>query len=264
MTKRQSETPARHALDCGLCCGLAECDCGFDQMERFNRDGFIVLPGFLPRVDLDRFEKEFAQLRDCGYEPAEQYDICSQITSFLRIISSPEIAAAATSLMPGSGPLYCFTSRCLVAPPNDERRTYGWHQEVFYTIPGSRFVQSWAPLIEPSTVENGTIEVCVGSHKAGVVRQDWIEREGHATQIIVDPVAVDQYEQRTIEMQVGDLLLFDGRLFHRSGKNTSPRTRYSMVGMYHDTAHAGFRGPKPLLEYRGLTPREAWTRQGMA
>lgn len=228
------------------------------QIDQFNRDGFIVLPGLLPAADLGRFKKEFAELRQCGFEEAEQYDICAQLASFLRIVSNPGIRAAINGLMPGSGPLYCFTNRCLVAPPYDERRTYGWHQEVFYTIPDSRFIQSWAPLFEPSTVENGTIEVCVGSHQAGIPKQDWIERVDGARQIIVDPATVAQYQQRAIEMRVGDLLLFDGKLFHRSGKNTGALTRYSLVGMYHDVAYHGFRGPKPLINYRGKTPREAW------
>lgn len=228
--------------------------------EQFERDGFVILPNFLPHHDLICFRDEFAQLQKRGFDPSEQYDICSQLASFLRIVSNRDIALAANKLMPGSGPLYSFTARCFVAPPHDDRRTYGWHQEVFYTIPDSRFVQSWAPLFEPSTVENGTIEVCVGSHKSGIPKQDWVEREGCATQIIVDPDVVAQYEQRSIEMQVGDLMLFDGRLFHRSGKNTSQRNRYSLVGMYHDTDHPGFRGPKPIIQYRGLTPREAWMR----
>ena len=228
--------------------------------EEFDRDGFVILRSLLPHSDLFCFESEFRQLQKRGFDPAEQYDVCSQLASFLRIVSNQRISTAVSRLMPGSGPLYCFTNRCLVAPPHDDRRAYGWHQEVFYTIPDSRFVQTWAPFFEPSTRENGTIEVCVGSHRAGVPKQSWIDQPGRATQIIVDQDVVDQYEQRAIEMQVGDLLLFDGRLFHRSGQNTSTRTRYSLVGMYHDTEHPGFRGPKPGFDYRGLTPREAWVK----
>lgn len=226
------------------------------QIADFDRDGFLVLEGFLPMAELGWFSREFKELQALSFDPAEQYDISAQLASFLRIVSNPEIAYTVKQLLPKSGPLYCFTNRCLVAPPHDDRRTYGWHQEVFYTIPNSRFIQSWAPLVEPSTRTNGTIEVCVGSHKAGIPKQDWIEGTGRATQIIVDPAVVAQYEQRAIEMRVGDLLLFDGRLFHRSGKNTSTRTRYSLVGMYHDAAHRGFRGPKPVFSYRGATPRE--------
>ena len=31
--------------------------------------------------------------------------------------------------------LYGHTNRCRIDPPEDERRTYDWHQETFYTIP---------------------------------------------------------------------------------------------------------------------------------
>lgn len=58
-------------------------------------------------------------------------------------------------------PLYGFTNRCMIDPPKENRRTYGWHQEVFYIIPKGSYIQTWAPLVFDTTYENGTIEVAV-------------------------------------------------------------------------------------------------------
>lgn len=143
----------------------------------------------------------------------------------------------------------CAASR-VIDPPGDQRRTYGWHQEVFYTIPRSRFIQTWAPLVRDTTVANGTIEVCVGSHMAGIPPQTWSEAPDHVAQIIVEPEVVARYARRVIEMQLGQLLLFSGRLFHRSGVNTSGEHRYSLVGMYHDVNADGFRPPHLRFEYQ--------------
>lgn len=226
-------------------------------LDRYARDGFVVIDDFFQPAELDGFAAAFRALPDFG-SIGEKYDACFQLPAFLRLVSKPWTEVTANRLLGRApyAPLYCFTNRCRIDPPHDDRRTYGWHQEVFYTIPHGHFVQTWAPLIEDTTVANGTIEVCVGSHKAGIASQTWIDPEGRATQIIVDPALVGRYEQRAVPMKLGQMMFFDGRLFHRSGKNTSDRTRYSLVGMYHDVDAPGFRVPRLTFEYRGRTPRE--------
>lgn len=227
------------------------------QAEAFDRDGFVVIDKFFWPRDLDDFADAFKRLPDFE-SVGEKYDACAQMPQFLRLVSYPRVAEMANLLLgrPENAPLYCFTNRCRIDPPNDERRTYGWHQEVFYTIPYGRFVQTWAPLIYDTTVENGTIEVCVGSHKEGITKQKWTEPEGRAAQIVVEQSVVDRYEQRAIPMRLGQVMFFDGHLFHRSGRNTSKRTRYSLVGMYHDVDAKEFRVPSLEFNYRGANPRE--------
>ncbi len=147
-------------------------------------------------------------------------------------------------------------NRCLIQPSKDERRTYGWHQQVFYTVPNTRAMQTWAPLVESSTEQNGTIEVIPGSHLMGVVRQGWTESNGRNTQIVVDPEITGNLRHRAIELPLGAIVYFDSRLIHRSGVNASGRTRYSLVGMYHDVNTATFRTPRVHYEYRGQTPQQ--------
>ena len=45
---------------------------------------------------------------------------------------------------------------------------------------------------------------------------------------------MSRYDKVSVEMNLGELLLFSGYLAHRSGKNLSNKHRYSLVGMYHD------------------------------
>lgn len=259
------------------------------QVAGFARDGFVVVPGGLDCAALTRFEAEYrwlirAQLtraglsgerfdgheldaglfaleaRDHAYV-AELYDIAAQCPSFLALVAQPTLTGAVNAALgrPAAAPLYGFTQRCRIDPPRDDRRTYGWHQEVYYTIPHSRFVQTWAPLFRPTTRANGTIEVCVGSHADGVAPQTWTTPgAGRATQILVEDATVQRFEPRVLEMAVGDLLLFSGYLFHRSGQNTSDHVRYALVGMYHDVEAPGFRCPTPRFDYRGDTPEAAY------
>lgn len=188
---------------------------------------------------------------------ASIYDTIFQCPSFFRIISEKSITDSIRSLLgKHNAPLYGYTNRCRIDPPNDERRTYGWHQEVFYTVPEGNYLQTWAPLIRNTTVENGTIQVAVGSHKEEIAKQTWNEIDGRATQILIDSEVVDKYEQKSIEMELGELLIFSGYLAHQSGTNKSNQHRYSLVGMYHDVSKLEFETPLIAFDYRGKTPRE--------
>ena len=128
--------------------------------------------------------------------------------------------------------------------------------EVFYTIPYGSYIQTWAPLIFDTTIQNGTIEIASGSHQEGIADQSWNEVEGGATQIIIEKSVVDKYPNGPVEMQVGELLLFSGYLFHRSGNNVSNQVRYSLVGMFHDINNIPFIAPKLSYEFRGTSPKE--------
>jgi hypothetical protein len=189
----------------------------------------------------------------------ELYDTVSYSSCFLKMISANNIEDYVRSLLGLSkrNTIYSWTHRVRIDPPKDKRRTYGWHQEIFYTIPETRFVQTWCPLIRNTTIENGTIEICEGSHKEGIAKQTWNEVEGRATQIIVDEDIVAKYKQKKLPMNKGEILFFDPHMFHRSGNNsTKDEIRFSLVGMWNDTTYTKFRAPKPEFKLRTISAKE--------
>lgn len=224
-------------------------------------NAFLLKAGLQEYDELsDRsFTEGLLALEDVDHDyVASLYDTIFQAPAFLRLIGDADLVSLVKHLM-GAGeknPLYGFTNRCRIDPPSDERRTYGWHQEVFYTIPEGSFLQTWAPLVFDTTKENGTIQVCPGSHKEGVPRQSWNEVPGRALQIIIDDEVIDKYEPVAVEMKLGEVLIFSGRLAHRSGRNHSKQVRYSLVGMYHDVRHPPFKTPQLGFSYRGQSPRQ--------
>ena len=262
----------------------------------FARDGFVVLDDFFDanelagvrhcltatvRAFLNKAEARFPgiaarvaprQEADAGIaclEAADHayvagiYDTIAQSPQMLRLQTSAKMTAAANRLLQRSdeAPLYTFTPRLRIDPPQDDRRTYGWHQEVFYTVPDSHFLQIWAPMIRDSSVINGTIEICRGSHLEGVARATWNEAPGRALQVLVDPEVVAKYPQTPLEMKVGQLLMFSGRTFHRSGSNQSDHVRYSLIGMFHDVDHPGFRPASVNFGFCGTQPADYFKAQ---
>ena len=257
-----------------------------EQIKFFHENGYIILENFLSQSELLDFKMQYEELIIAACHKAklslsnyvknmfdnammdiekidhdliaEIYDMSSMMPAFLRIVSKKEIESIINQLLeqPENSALYCFSNRCRIDPPTDERRTYGWHQEVFYTIPESKFLQTWCPLIRDTTKENGTIWLCPKSHKTGVAKQDWIESDDRVLQIDVDEKLVQQFQPIQLEMKLGQLLIFDSRLFHKSGVNTSNEIRYSLVGMYHKTKHPTFYAPKQVFNYRKKSPKQ--------
>jgi hypothetical protein len=258
-----------------------------EQYDYFWENGYLVLKKFYSKKELDDFSKELAilihtnckklninppplnddSIYDKGIDLLEKldheyvaslYDTIFQIPAFFRLCGKKETQQVINNLLDKNlnAPLYGFTNRCRIDPPRDERRTCGWHQEIFYTIPKSHFIQTWAPLVRDTTLNNGTIEICVGSHKEGIAKQLWAEKAGYAKQIIVDPDIVSKYKQIKLEMKLGELLLFTGKTFHQSGKNLSNQVRYSLVGLYHDVSSPDFIAPKITFSHRNQDQKE--------
>ena len=188
----------------------------------------------------------------------EIYDTVSYTSSFLKLVSSNKIEEVTKKILSlkNYNSIYSWKHRVRIDPPNDNRRTYGWHQEIFYTIPEVKFVQTWCPLIRHSTTENGTIQICPKSHNEGIAKQSWNEIDGRATQILVDDEIVKKYEQLNLPMNLGDILFFDPHLFHRSGTNVSQEVRFSLVGMWNDCTHEKFKAPLPNFIPRTITEKE--------
>ena len=189
----------------------------------------------------------------------EIYDTVSYSSTFLRFISSKKIEKLTKKLLGMSkiSTLYGTAGRIRIDLPRDERRTYGWHQEVFYTIPKSQYLQTWCPIIRDANYKNGTIEICKKSHLEKIAKQNWKDIKGRATQIIVDKKMVKKYKKKVIAIKAGDLMFFDGHLFHRSGHNqTKSDIRFSMIGMWHNVNSKNFRAHKPNFINREMSSKQ--------
>ena len=194
----------------------------------------------------------------------ELYDTISYSSTFLKLISDSFMEDKAREFLDlkKNNTIYSWNHRIRIDPPRDDRRTYGWHQEIFYTFPDTKFLQTWAPIMRDTTLENGTIEICVGSYKEGIAKQTWNDTGGRVTQIIVDENIINKYEQKPILMKTGDVMFFDPHTFHKSGKNsTKDEIRFSLVGMWNDTTYKNFRAPKPEFNSRTISKKENFNKR---
>ena len=118
-----------------------------------------------------------------------------------------------------------------IDPPNDNRFTYGWHQQSYYSIAESNQVQLWTPLVNRNTKEMGTISILLDSHKKEIQHHIDQVPDGHKQMILKDE-EVTHFEEKIIELNPTDILLFHPLMIHRSNNNVSKKVRYSLVSTF--------------------------------
>ena len=93
----------------------------------------------------------------------EVYDIFSYSLTFIRFLGNKKVENITQELLNinKTSSLYGSANRMRIDPPSDERRTYGWHQEIFYTFPDTKFLQTWCPMMRDTSIENGTIKITI-------------------------------------------------------------------------------------------------------
>ena len=104
----------------------------------------------------------------------EVYDTFSYSLTFMRFLGNKKVENITQELLNinKTSSLYGWTNRMRIDPPSDERRTYGWHQEIFYTFPDTKFLQTWCPMMRDTTIENGTIEIAPIAFMRGRTLED--------------------------------------------------------------------------------------------
>lgn len=159
-----------------------------------------------------------------------------------------------------TSPVYIVNNGVVFTCPNDQNNQYvsnfeiDWHNDVFYTIPCSKFWQVWVPLLHDATKDIGTLVVCPGSHNDGIGKQRINIDADYNHRYTIDPDSLSRYNPESIELQLGDALIFDSRLIHKSGANTSNNVRCTMLGSYHDATRQEFSPLGFEYKYYGETP----------
>jgi phytanoyl-CoA hydroxylase len=221
------------------------------ERASWERDGFVVLPGFADAAVLAEMEArivELVRIADGGGSIGNAYVVPEEALAaqpqpedrtskvfrvhrgepvFRRFAEQPALLDRVESLL---GPdLDCFLSQFIFKLPGALGQP--WHQDAFY-FPFDRGPQIGVWLaVTDATPDNGPLWVLPGSHREpvhDVVR----DRREHANFAYVEIVDHDMTGAMPVLLKAGDLLLFHSRLMHRSTDNESAGKRAAMVYHY--------------------------------
>jgi ectoine hydroxylase-related dioxygenase (phytanoyl-CoA dioxygenase family) len=235
-----------------------------EQLAAFARDGFVVLPNFYERAEVEAVQRgvhsiigllieqhqlaieqtDFAfETFDAGYQAliahdralgGVVYDAAKQIPAFIRLVASVQHEAVVRQVrgtdLPG---IAAGGYGIRIDNPGEEKFRAGWHQDYpaqFRSLDGLVF---WSPLVS-MTEELGPVEFCVGSHRDGLVPvhtrdpKDPGKTGAYALVLTDEFERIGRYEIAAPLTNTGDMMLVDFLTIHRGGENRTDRARWSM------------------------------------
>ena len=218
--------------------------------ERFDRDGYVRIPGLLDGAALDgltatymRFlrreievpGRDFCDMAGEYERAAEDFDVVNVMLP--RRYHAPwrgnawERAAAdvARCLLPAATML--DYDQLVAKPPGKEDAVFHWHQDLAYwpTTPDPETVTLWLAL-DDTDESNGCLRFVPGSHREAELRQ---HRPLHGDRDDSHPLVADVDPARdeivAAPIARGEALAFRERVLHGSGGNSSDRWRRAYV-----------------------------------
>jgi hypothetical protein len=215
-----------------------------DQRRQFERDGFLHLPGALPAALVERLlavvDRLYEQgLAEKGLSKTNHWEMRNCLPAddlFLELIDWPTTFPLVVDLMNWN--IHLITSHLIVrapSPPNADAawKASGWHRD---GGTAASEMQEPHPLIlmkvaywltDLSEPGRGAIRFIPGSHRL-------MGRPAHGEGM------PDPYGAIEIRAKPGDAVIFEQRMWHAVGPNTSEITRKSLFYGY------GYRWLRPM------------------
>ncbi len=221
--------------------------------ERFERDGYLVLEKVLAADEVAALNDELVRLvrgelgpvhgstvgPEATAEQALAATLCVHFPhklspSYEAAMRHPRILAALVALL--SPDLKCMQSMAFVK--SEGKPGQAWHQdEQFIPTRDRSLTAAWIAL-DDATVHNGCLWALPGSHRPGVLyplREQQDERFDCSQEAYRFPYRDE--DAVALEVQAGDVVLFDGYLLHRSLPNTGGHgLRRALVHHYMNAA----------------------------
>lgn len=212
------------------------------QIETFQRDGAVMLPGILSDWVDDiqaGIQRNMAEPGEYASENAvsegrffDDYVNWTRIPEFERIVRDSPVAEIAASAMQSQTAQF-FHDHVLVKEPGTPKPT-PWHQDSpYYFVEGQQTVSFWIPA---DPVDQASLRFIAGSHKwEKMVRpvswaddSDFYEGKQDWTPVPDPDANPDDLTVLEWPMQPGDAVLFDFRTAHGARGNFTPTRRRAL------------------------------------
>jgi ectoine hydroxylase-related dioxygenase (phytanoyl-CoA dioxygenase family) len=241
-----------------------------DQRDFYNNQGYLIMPGIFDmseindvrKVVFDTFEKfveigpdllnltqpwnqldfDLALLRlrksDAKLFGA-MYDTAQNNTRLARMVTKNSLIMTAADLLNTTSEMIATSGHYLrMDAPQDKRNVLKWHQDRAYyhqNKDGNNGLVASVALQDISE-ENGGLIICPGSHKRGFLGvSDSGTKDAYeeSEQLTVSGTEVSRYEEKNLELKLGEVLFINMNLLHKSGHNSTNRFRFSALARIH-------------------------------
>lgn len=225
------------------------------DIDRFHRDGYIVVRGLAPEPLRSRMlaaaKADLAAARGpIEYEADVQYpgsppshdapggrtvrrllQACARDPVFREWATSGVLAERLSQLLGPHVELSQAHHNCIMTKDPRYSSLTSWHRDIrYWSFERPELVSTWLALGR-ERYENGCLLVLPGSH-----RIDFSSEQLDAAQFLRTDVEENQpllQKETAVELDPGDVLFFHCRLFHAAGRNQTGETKFSLVHTYH-------------------------------
>ncbi len=212
------------------------------MLQDYQRNGFVVAKQFFTAEEIDllrRAAKQDRQLDQHSFGKGDGEGGTVRLslwnhpgdTLYGMFARCQRIVNSAEQILEGE--VYHYHSKMIMK----DAKTGGawtWHQDYGYWYQNGvlfPLLCSASIAVDPSTRENGCLQVLSGSHHMG--RVDHVltgDQAGADMERVLE--AKKRLELVYLEMDPGDVVFFHANLLHRSDQNTSDKPRWSMICCY--------------------------------
>ncbi|WP_299448138.1 phytanoyl-CoA dioxygenase family protein [uncultured Phycicoccus sp.] len=208
-----------------------------DLVDRYHRDGFVVLPGALGPAEVEELREEAVRLcrgdlaeigGAAGPVPGESDEdllrrfLCvhyphkvSEVAA--RAMHAPAVVALLTQVI---GP-NVKSMQSMLFVKSEGKPGQPWHQDEYFIPTRDRSLTAAWIALDDATVENGCLWVLPGSHRRGVLypARDQDDDEFDCSVEAYDFPYQDD-DAVPVEVPAGAAVIFNGYLLHRSLRNS--------------------------------------------
>jgi phytanoyl-CoA hydroxylase len=241
-----------------------------EQVERFRQEGYLVVPGVIPREKCNELKPRLLEDVAEGIEQLDSHvaagtlpemnreqiadvprairkgmlqDLAHRDPVFMELARSEELVSCVAPILGDELALYRSLS---VFKSKEAARPVGWHQDMSYWRGDAKKVSLWLAL-DDVTADNGAMRFIPGSQEIEVPQEE-LEEQDEVFSLTIPDHYIDADRAQLAEVDAGGAVLFDARVFHGSGPNVAGRDRYAVVFTYqpaHDSSH--HRGGAPVI-----------------
>ncbi len=213
------------------------------QRVSFDRDGYILIPGFFDREEATLLQTAVDQdpeIRGHFYDRGDAEGLTTKMavwnhpgdSIYGRAARSRKMVDTMEDLL--GGEVYHYHSKITAKAPR-EGGAWEWHQDYGYWYNnGCLFPLMASAMIalDRCTKANGCLQVLKGSHLMGRIDHGLLD----GTQVGADLKRVEEAKAQLdlvyCEMEPGDVLFFHCNTLHRSDQNRSDDRRWTLICCY--------------------------------
>jgi len=213
-----------------------------DEVCQFREDGYFIARGLYDTEEMDLLSQAARQDKALDDHAIERNDGEGGVARLAlwnhpgddiygMFSRGPRLVDSMENLL--GGEVYHYHSKMNMKQPR-VGGAWAWHQDYGYWYQNGCLFPTMASVmiaVDRATRENGCLQVIRGSHQMGRIDHVLTGEQAGADMERVN-VALQRLELVYVEMEVGDVVFFDGNLLHRSDQNRSDQPRWVLICCY--------------------------------